>query len=180
MPVDALQWAFHRGFSGYVARLPDGRVEAVEGAEVLEDGTFRFPASHDAVTDTGPERPRSHRFTGAVRFTGHHGMMAVTLSAPALEPPPPGAGAGAGSPWALIDDPFAPGERMTLAGLAIPSGADVGQTSAAPQLTEEGSDLFLGTYPPGTPLEPLTLIDPTDGSVPGAPEAARADQEDFR
>lgn len=139
-----LCWAFQRSFVDYVARLPDGRIAAADGAEVLDDGSFAFPAAEAAEEATG-----ARRFAGSISFTGHHGMMAVTISAPALLP-----GARADSPALLtIEDPFEPGQRMAL--------ATVAPDAAAPRLTEQGADLFQGIYPQGMALEPLLLDRPT-------------------
>lgn len=157
MTESILCWAFQRSFVDYVARLPDGRIAAADGAEILGDGTFAFPAV-EAADETPGEATASRgsatsthgirRFAGSISFTGHHGMMAVTISAPALLPDTePG-----GAELLMIDDPFEPGQRMAL--------ATVAPSSAAPRLTEQGADLFLGTYPQGMALEPIVLPPP--------------------
>ncbi|QCU79133.1 hypothetical protein E7744_14070 [Citricoccus sp. SGAir0253] len=173
-----LAWAFHEGFAAYVSRLPDGRIDAEDGAAVLPDGRISFPsaAAAGAVAEGGKADGASDgrepdgmaataagepvlRCRGSVHFTGHHGLLALTLAAPALEArhvpdarPTPAAG-----PVLTIDDPFEPGTRLVLAelGEAVRSGPVL--TYPAPRLTEAGADLFLGHYREGTPLAPLAV-----------------------
>lgn len=153
MTESILCWAFQRSFVDYVARLPDGRIAAADGAEILGDGSFAFPAvevydGSAESAETAEAGPGARCFAGSISFTGHHGMMAVTISAPALLP-----GAQIDGPELLmIDDPFEPGQRMAL--------ATVAPSSAAPRLTEQGADLFLGTYPQGMAMEPIVLTSP--------------------
>jgi len=169
-----LAWAFHEGFAAYVSRLPDGRIDAEGGATVLPDGRLSFPPATDGnaladggevddasgggeadgTTSTGTGGPVL-RCRGAVHFTGHHGLLALTLAAPAIE-----AGATTGptpDPVLTIDDPFAPGARLVLAELGEALGSGPVLTYPAPRLTEAGADLFLGHYREGTPLSPLAV-----------------------
>ncbi|HRO31377.1 HtaA domain-containing protein [Citricoccus sp.] len=140
VPAGGLLWAVHEGFVAYVSRLADGRVDVDGGAVRQPDGSILFPLA--------PDGPALHG-TGAVRFTGHHGLLAVTLANPAV------LGTG-GSAVLAIDDPFTPGERLAFARLGAPAS---GQAACypAPTLTEEGADLFLGNYREGTPLAPLRI-----------------------
>lgn len=125
-----LLWGVHASFREYLQRLSDGRTEVSDGAVLLDDGRVLFPA-----LDGSPGR-----FAGAVHFTGHHGMLALTLARPQL------------TDGALtVDDPFPtadPGARIAVV---------VHETHGSTRLTEEGSDLFLGTYPAGTEFDPLTV-----------------------
>ncbi|MCY1158061.1 MAG: hypothetical protein MOP51_1083 [Citricoccus sp.] len=149
-PAGGLLWAFHEGFAAYVARLADGRVDVDGGAVLQPDGRVLFPVA--------PDRPALHG-TGAVHFTGHHGLLAVTLANPAV--------LGTGSSAVLaIDDPFTPGERLAFARLGEPASGRAA-CYPVPHLTEEGADLFLGHYREGTPLAPLQIL----------PTTAPADQD---
>ena len=104
-PAGGLLWAFHEGFAAYVSRLADGRVDVDGGAQLQRDGSILFPFT--------PEAPALHG-TGAVHFTGHHGLLAVTLANPAV--------VGTSSSAVLaVDDPFIPGERLTFAQLGEPT-----------------------------------------------------------
>lgn len=144
-PAGGLLWAFHEGFVSYVSRLADGRVDVDGGAQLQRDGSILFPFTPDA--------PALHG-TGAVHFTGHHGLLAVTLANPAV--------VGTGSSAVLaVDDPFIPGERLTFAQLGEPTFRRA-DCYPLPLLTEEGADLFLGHYREGTPLAPLAILPATD------------------
>lgn len=154
VPAGGLVWAVHEGFVAYVSRLADGRVDVDGGAVRQPDGGILFPLA--------PDGPALHG-TGAVHFTGHHGLLAVTLANPAV------LGAG-GSAVLSIDDPFTPGERLAFARLGEPAS---GQAACypAPRLTEEGADLFGGHYREGTPLAPLQI------QIHARPTTAPADQD---
>lgn len=127
-----LLWGVHARFRGYLERLDDGRLEVSDGARIEDDQRIFFPAVEG----------EPGRFAGAVHFSGHHGMLAFTLARPRLS-----------DGVLTVDDPFAdaaPGARL---GVVV-----VNETDGSTQLTEEGADLFLGTYPPGTSFDPLTVI----------------------
>lgn len=157
-PAGGLLWAFHEGFAAYVSRLADGRVDVDGGAQLQRDGSILFPFAPDA--------PALHG-TGAVHFTGHHGLLAVTLANPAV--------VGTGSSAVLaVDDPFIPGERLTFAQLGEPAFRRA-DCYPLPLLTEEGADLFLGHYREGTPLAPLAILPATDSSTD--PTTDPADQD---
>jgi hypothetical protein len=181
-----LLWAFHDGFAAYVARLADGRIDVDGGARLQADGRVFFPFA--SVTGSGQGDGTGHgcdggsgpgghpgtgelRGCGALRFTGHHGLLAVALADPAVVET-------AGAPVLTIADPFAPGQRMVFAelgpaqsdatapgaepGVAEPDSITPGLPSptvryAGPLLTEDGADLFFGHYREGTPLAPLDI-----------------------
>ena len=153
MATTALLWAVHDDFLRYMARIEDGQVAVVDGAEQLPDGRFRFPVRGDAGPAEGgapgplPQSGGSTRFRGAVVCTGHHGMLAVTLAAPELVLHEETAAL-------VIDDPFSPGDRMPMAHLH-PSGEDPCRFEA--HLSEEGADLFQGVYATGMALATARL-----------------------
>ncbi|MBB5750326.1 HtaA domain-containing protein [Micrococcus sp. TA1] len=158
VPAGGLLWAVHEGFVAYVSRLADGRVDVDGGAVLQPDGSILFPLA--------PDGPALHG-TGAVHFTGHHGLLAVTLANPAA------LGTG-GSAVLTIDDPFTPGERLAFARLGAPAS---GQAACypVPTLTEEGADLFGGHYREGTPLAPLQIQIQTHSTIAPADQDARDD-----
>jgi hypothetical protein len=184
-PAGGLLWAFHEGFAAYVSRLADGRVDVDGGARLLSDGRAFFPFSADpgwrgssgqGSSGQGSSGQGSRGY-GALHFTGHHGLLAVTLAEPAII-------TGAGTTVLTITDPFSPGDRLPFAelgeanrgaghpGVHEPGAGGTGTAPsalryAAPILTEEGSDLFLGHYREGTPLAPLEVL----------PALAPADQD---
>lgn len=132
-PTDVV-WAFHTGFADYIARLADGRMAVTDGAQLQSNGRVLFPG------------------TGTLQFTGHHGLLAVTIADPAVV-------WDAGRYVLTITDPFEPQHRMTLAelGAARPGTTPGTLHFDDPLLTEEGADLFFGHYCEGTPLAPLDL-----------------------
>lgn len=187
-PADGLLWAFHAGFADYIARLADGRVTVTDGAELHADGRVLFPTAPVPSEVTGDSTGTEvlgtcgdvtvlWRGTGTLQFTGHHGLLAVTLAEPAM--------VHAGDRYLItVDDPFEPGQRMPLADLgsaldttsfdaaaldtdsaALPNRLSTARPAARPtplhvaepRLTEEGADLFFGHYHRGTPLAPLDL-----------------------
>lgn len=156
MATTALLWAVHRDFLRYMARIEDGQVAVVDGAEQLPGGGFRFPVMDDAGHDARPSG--STRFRGAVVCTGHHGMLAVTIAAPELLRQE-------GATALVIDDPFSSGERMPMAHLR-PSSQDPSQFET--RLSEEGADLFQGVYVTGMALAPVRL-EQDIGRAPHAP-----------
>jgi hypothetical protein len=168
-PAGGLLWAVHEGFAAYVSRLADGRVDVDGGAVLQPGGGVLFPFTPDAPVLHG---------TGAVHFTGHHGLLAVSLAEPAIS-------TDTGSAVLTIADPFSPGHRLAFAELVEfgeaapeadgpamhePGATGTGTTPGAlryavPRLTEEGADLFLGHYREGTPLAPLAILPATDSAT---------------
>lgn len=194
--VGWLSWAFHSDFSAYISRLADGRIDTTDGARRTEAGTFLFPPAPDgseAPNDPAsgeqslsdehagadgnglPEHPAQRdgelRWAGAVHFTGHHGLLAVTLADLAIRFTENARGGITGV--LTMADPFAPGSRMTLADLGT-GEREPGMAALrfpAPALTEEGADLFFGHYREGLVLAPLEVLagTPTKPDLPASP-----------
>lgn len=126
-----LLWGVHARLRGYLERLEDGRIEVSDGALIEPDQRIFFPAM--------AEEPGC--FAGAVHFTGHHGMLALTLARPQLK-----------DGLLTVEDPFpdsVPGARLDV--------VVVHETDGTTTLTEAGADLFLGTYAPGMSFDPVTV-----------------------
>lgn len=70
-----LLWSIKRSFAAYVARLPDGRLSLDDGAR---------PADGDRLFFALPAEAQDLSFGGVVRFTGHFGMLSVTIARPSL------------------------------------------------------------------------------------------------
>lgn len=167
-----LLWAFHEGFSAYVSRLSDGHVGVSGGAQFRPDGRVLFPAD-DRCAPAGDRHTTGMHTRGAVHFTGHHGLLAVTLADPALVQE-------AGRAVLTIIDPFAPDHRMVLASLGsrVPGPAPGLCRYGEPRLTEEGADLFLGHYREGTPLAPLEVLPHSTAWTTASPDALPFPHED--
>lgn len=129
----ALTWGIKASLLDYVRGMPDGSVELADGASEAA-GAFRFPA------DVASGDPLA--FRGAVRLTGHGGMMRVTIADPSIVQTADG--------WALeIADPDDAELRLRFATIARFDGDRATGTA----LTEDGADLFFGPYAQGTPLD---------------------------
>jgi len=146
-PVDLL-WAVKESFLRYLGTMPGSQI-GLGGVEYA-GGEFRFPGTHEGGLLV---------FTGAVRFTGHGGLLEVLLAEPVIE------FAGSDGTLSVIDvdsPPADPPARITLAHLERqPGDGPLVFTSA---LADGGVDLFNGVYPPGEPLAPLRIVrDPDRG-----------------
>lgn len=138
--VAGLAWGVHDQFRDYIARLPDGAITAQDGAHLLDTGETFFPI------DTQHSTANTLGFVGTLQFTGHHGMLAVTVQHPRLELVDR-------SVVLTITDPFDQGLRMEL--VAVEIAADgCGQT----RLTEAGTDLFMGNYQADIAFDPVRIV----------------------
>jgi hypothetical protein len=136
--VGALEWGVKASFRAYVAGV-GGRIDISDGAaEAVHAYRFPFAASDDATV---------LKFTGAVTFAAHDGLLALTIR----------------NPWITyaaekvdLTIEGADGGRIPLA-----SGPRTLATAAeiAPlALVESACVLFDFTYPPDTPLDPARLV----------------------
>lgn len=150
----ALEWGVKESFRRYV-EATEGEIAALDGATRAEDGSFIFPAREAegaALSPWGGEPAGEARFTGAARFHGHGGMLAVFLADPAIEVSPEG--------WRLTacDSPRHD-QRIVVATLQPPGPAEAGGTELvlACAITYDGGQLLGGHYPPGTPIDAVRL-----------------------
>lgn len=173
MATAGLTWAVKESLLTYVEALDDGAVEVVAPTSRSEDGFF-FPTAEPGDSPTaepgadptvevvnspaadGP--PAALQFLGAVRLTGHWGMLDVELRDPRVELDG-GRGTlfvrerGGRDPEAYL--PFADltvGEPTTERGSAV--------VEAAATLTGHGRLLLGGQYAVGEPLSPVLITLP--------------------
>lgn len=149
--MSGLRWSVRGTFLRYVSALPGGRMHVSEGAS-LSEGRFSFPE--------GTTTPEIRRFTGRVAFSGHFGLLSVTIADPWLD-------------WSTdiciltIADPER--GRLPLATCLMASDpttrAGLGREV---RLTEDGVALFGGSYAVGEPLDAFTIH--PGGSAAPAPE----------
>lgn len=135
--MSELSWNVKASLLAYVRGMGDGQVSTVSPARFVGDTVF-FPG--DGAS-----------FSGALALLGHGGLLQLTFADPRVEP--------IGAGWRItIEDPYAPGSRMTLASVGAlldePGGVRRGSGVA---LTAEGADLFLGPYTEGTPLDDFLI-----------------------
>jgi hypothetical protein len=152
-----LYWTVKKSFRAYVERLPDGAAVAAYGAVDCGE-IFRFPPEIVPVPTAGTDPPQ-RKFAGEVRFGGHHGMLLVPIKHPAIE--------SVGTVLAVtIEYPWLAPSAMPRVEIARGEATPIDETSDSwrvinLRLTEDGSDLFGGTYKPGEKLDDMEIVDPS-------------------
>ncbi|WAA66609.1 HtaA domain-containing protein [Microbacterium oxydans] len=160
VPGGSLRWAISSSFVNYVTGgIAQGSIAVSDGA-TRSGGQFQFGQTvggdYDRATGLG-----SVVYRGSVRFTGHHGVLDVTVSNPQIRITSTGAATlyvtsgGAQVPFATLD--LSRSARITANGA-------VTYTAAPASLTAAGRDRVLAGY--STDLNPVTF---TIGSVAAAP-----------
>lgn len=139
----SLIWRIKASFIDYVEGMADGHVDIFDGAEALPDGRFRFPQVEN--TDGG-----ALIFTGTTAFSGHFGMLALTVSRPTVVP------RGDGFALTIFDDD-APSQSIDFVSLGNPTTRDGSIHFDDVTLTRDGAELFFDTYRPGTLFEAIEL-----------------------
>ena len=160
VPGGSLRWAISSSFANYVTGpIAQGAIEVSNGA-TRSGGQFQFgqTVGGDFDPNTGLG---SVVYRGSVRFTGHHGVLDVTVSNPQIRITSAGSAnltvtsGGVQVPFATLD--------LTRAVRTTANGA-VSYAAAPATLTAEGRDRVLSGY--GTALNPVSF---TIGSVAAAP-----------
>ena len=153
---DGMLWPIKASLLEYIESLDDGVVEVIEPASRRDDG-FWFPCA-DAGDAPGPGVELA--FSGAVRLTGHWGMMQLEFRDPEVRFGEVGA-------VLRLRESGAPGRFTSVADLRlVDSDEDDASTATTldATLTGEGTFLFGGQYPVGTPLAPVRIEwDPRHG-----------------
>ncbi|PRA82357.1 hypothetical protein CQ045_06700 [Microbacterium sp. MYb66] len=160
VPGGSLRWAISSSFANYITSpIAQGSIAVSDGA-TRSGGQFQFGQTvggdYDLASGLG-----SVVYRGSVRFTGHHGVLDVTVSNPQIRITSSGAATlyvtsgGAQVPFATLD--------LTRAARITANGA-VTYTAAPAALTAAGRDRVLSGY--STELNPVTF---TIGSVAAAP-----------
>ena len=145
----SLRWRINASFDDYVRnQTGDGEVILSDGARRDEDGNYVFPA-HAARSEDG-----LITFAGSVEFRAYRGILALRVAEPQFKRVDDVVF------LSVVDDAAPAGSRLDLATATIES-SHVGQASLDLRLTERGSDLFLGKYPAGASLAPVTITLPT-------------------
>jgi hypothetical protein len=157
-----LDWGLKQSFRNYISGpIAHGTITTSEGATKNADGTFRFPTatgSADADADTA-----ELAFAGKVEFTGHDGLLYMTIEDIRVT--------FTGSGGKLVADvaskPLTPGQTITtyddvefatLADTDLTAGTNtVTGTGIGATLTAAGSPAFAGFYPAGTALDPVSF-----------------------
>lgn len=150
-----LVWAVKDSLVAYVEALDDGVVEAVAPASRGEAG-FEFPGDVAAST-FDPDGPSgAWQFRGAVRLTGHWGMLELELRDPRIELTGRTGVLLVGERGGTLSQKYLP-----LADLVVgePVAAADGSVSleATASLTGHGRLLLGGQYEAGTALSPVFI-----------------------
>lgn len=155
----SLSWGLRRSFRDYITGpIAHGSI-SVSGGASSSGGTFTFPQSGSAKGDGGAA------YRGAVRFTGHGGILDVSVSDPAVTID----SGRSGSLTATVG-----GRRLTVATLNLgasarsESGGATTYANVPATLTAQGSTLFTyngsSFYPAGTAMDPVTFTVGSAGS----------------
>jgi hypothetical protein len=157
----SLKWAISSSFASYVTGpIAHGSIAATNGA-TRADGVFQFGqaagSTYDAATGTG-----TVSYTGAVRFTGHAGVLDVTVANPQVRIASPSSASlyvtSGGSQVAFATLNLAAATRTTTNGTVTYTGVPASLTAAGQ------SDVLEGF---------TTALDPVTFTV-GIPSAAPA------
>ncbi|WP_458040272.1 MULTISPECIES: HtaA domain-containing protein [Bacteria] len=156
-----LSWGISARFMTYITGTANGSV-TVSGGATRSGGLFQFGqaagSTYDPVTGLG-----NVSYAGAVRFTGHGGILDVSLANPEFRFTSPASA----QLWVTNG-----GTRLHLGNVGVGtaarsvSGSAVTFTNAAVSLTSAGSALFQGAY---TSLDPVTF---RIGSAAAAPSGS--------
>jgi hypothetical protein len=133
-----LEWGVRQSFVQYVEGLSDGVVAVGNGA--ARRGAAFLLRGERTATDAA--------FDGAIRFSGHLGVLDVAMDGIALR----GIG-GRAAVWTAVG-----GIPVELAAVGeIHEEADGGLRADAVTLTADGAALLGGVYRAGAPLAPLII-----------------------
>jgi hypothetical protein len=169
-----LSWGFKESFRAYIdGSIANGEWTVADGA-TYDTPSFGFPAETGRVDPRDPNG--SIAFAGAVRFTGHGGILDTTVANPVLVVRPDGTGI------LLLDvsGPTMEGDEVTvteaefldvdLTGQDLTPVEGVITIDAAPTtLTADGAVAF-PNYEAGSDFDPLTVtLDVGDCDLTGQP-----------
>ena len=141
-----LRWAVRGSFLRYVSALPDGRCRVAAGATLVEGPAFSFPRVGDP--DPGAV-DLVHRFTGTVEFTAHLGMLSLRIAEPWLD-------WSGDTPVITIAGPDQSRIRLATCLLASDPATRVWHGREV-RLTQDGAELFGGSYAVGALLDPFQM-----------------------
>lgn len=158
--ADSLQWRIEPAFDSYVRnQTGDGTVTVSSGASRDDDGYYLFPS-----IDASPD-PASLHFGGSVEFRAYMGVLSLRIAEPSFHVSRDVVR------MYIVDDAAPAGTRLELATAAIEPG-QVGRVLLDLRLTEQGSELFFGKYPAGTPLAPVNVLLPAPAARQTSVEGA--------
>ena len=144
-----LHWAVKDSLIAYISRLEDGVVEALEPATRSESG-FTFALS-EVASDFNPETHTGVlQFLGTAHFTGHWGMMNITIKDPRIE-----LTSGHGVLSIAQGGILTPEAHVPFVNVNVVPGSQPLMLTTA--LTSDGRGVMGEQYTVGQELNPLTL-----------------------
>jgi len=168
----SLTWGVKESFRSYIqGPVAGGGATATNGASVV-DGLFRFGQADGGTWNVASGRG-TVGYAGTVRFTGHAGALDLTLTNPVVEVTGPGAGRllvdarSTGLDGSTFDRTGVAVATLALGAPTTSADGSVTYTDAAATLTADGSLAFVGFYPAGTALDPVTFTVGATATGPG-------------
>jgi hypothetical protein len=156
-----LDWGVKQSFRTYISGpIAHGTITTSDGATKNADGTFRFPSatgSVDADIDTA-----TVAFAGKVQFTGHDGLLDMTIDDIRFTL----TGSGGTLVADVVSKSLSTGQLTTYDDVEFATLADTDLTGAdgtatgtgiGATLTTAGAPAFADFYPAGTALDPLSF-----------------------
>ena len=149
MSGQELHWSVKDSLIAYISRLEDGVVEALEPATRTESG-FTF-VLNEVASDFNPETHTGVlQFLGTAHFTGHWGMMNITIKDPRIE-----LTSGHGVLSIAQGGILTPEAHVPFVNVNVVPGSHPLMLTTA--LTAEGRGVMGEQYTVGQELSPLTL-----------------------
>ncbi|WP_435738273.1 HtaA domain-containing protein [Cellulosimicrobium sp. PMB13] len=192
--VGSLSWGVRTSFVDYITgTIAKGGATTSDGASV-SGKTFTFRQS---TPWSAPQTGKATGYAGSVQFTGHDGLLNLTVSNPRVRIDGPASGTLVLDVTSSnLDGTSFDEDDVAFASLALPApttarDGSVTYSGAAATLTAAGSAAFSGFYDAGAELAPVTFTvgvptskpgggdggsigTPGDGSTGGSADPARA------
>ena len=144
-----LHWSVKDSLIAYISRLEDGVVEALEPATRTETG-FTFVLNEVASDFNSETHTGVLQFLGTAHFTGHWGMMNITIKDPRIE-----LTSGHGVLSIAQGGILTPEAHVPFVNVNVVPGSHPLMFTTA--LTVEGRGVMGEQYSVGQELSPLTL-----------------------
>ena len=149
MSVLELSWSVKDSLIAYISRLEDGVVEALEPAIRTETG-FTFVLNEVASNFNSETHTGVLQFLGTAHFTGHWGMMNITIKDPRIE-----LTSGHGVLSIAQGGILSPEVHVPFVNVNVVPGSHPLMLTTA--LTAEGRGVMGEQYTVGQELSPLTV-----------------------
>lgn len=149
MSVLELSWSVKDSLIAYISRLEDGVVEALEPATRTETG-FTFVLNEVVSNFNSETHTGVLQFLGTAHFTGHWGMMNITIKDPRIE-----LTSGHGVLSIAQGGILSPEVHVPFVNVNVVPGSHPLMLTTA--LTAEGRGVMGEQYTVGQELSPLTV-----------------------